>query len=124
MSQASQTNRPLPARWIFGIFFAIVTFLRRYVFSTDHKTIGLQFLFSTLVWLAIGGFLALAIVPFVLIPVQSVLLSWANPAGQRSLTVSLSTAMLGFALAAGLLIVIGWAMRDASDVAAENRAFV
>ncbi len=29
-----------------------------------------------------------------------------------------------FALAAGLLIVIGWAMRDASDVAAENRAFV
>ena len=70
------------------------------------------------------GFLALAIVPFVLIPVQSVLLSWANPAGQRSLTVSLSTDMLGFALAAGLLIVIGWAMRDASDVAAENRAFV
>jgi len=70
------------------------------------------------------GFLGLAIVPFALIPVQSVLLSWANPAGQRSLTVGFTTDMLGFALAAGLLIVIGWAMRDASDVAAENRAFV
>ena len=32
-----------------------------WVFSTDHKVIGLQFLFSSLIWFAIGGFLALAI---------------------------------------------------------------
>jgi cytochrome c oxidase subunit 1 len=35
--------------------------LFRYVFSTDHKVIGLQFLFSSLLWLAVGGLLALAI---------------------------------------------------------------
>ena len=35
--------------------------LRNYIFSTDHKIIGLQFLFSSLVWLAIGGLLAMAV---------------------------------------------------------------
>ena len=32
-----------------------------YIFSTDHKVIGKQFLLSSLIWLAIGGFLALAL---------------------------------------------------------------
>ncbi len=32
-----------------------------WLFSRDHKVIGLQFLFSSLLWLAIGGLLALAI---------------------------------------------------------------
>ena len=36
-------------------------FLSTYVFSKDHKVIGLQFLFSTLVWFLIGGLLALAV---------------------------------------------------------------
>ncbi len=35
--------------------------LTRYVFATDHKIIGAQFLFSSLAWMAIGGFLAMAI---------------------------------------------------------------
>ena len=35
-------------------------FIWTYVFSKDHKIIGLQFLFSTLVWFLIGGLLALA----------------------------------------------------------------
>ena len=34
---------------------------RRYIFSTDHKVIGIQFLFSSLIWLVLGGLLALAI---------------------------------------------------------------
>src|SRR5438552_6947755 len=34
-------------------------FLRKYIFSTDHKIIGIQFLFSTLIFLVIGGSLAL-----------------------------------------------------------------
>ena len=34
-------------------------FVRTYVFSLDHKIIGLQFLFSTLLWFLIGGLLAL-----------------------------------------------------------------
>ncbi|MBI4343561.1 MAG: cbb3-type cytochrome c oxidase subunit I, partial [Candidatus Omnitrophica bacterium] len=36
-------------------------FWRTYVFSTDHKTIGLQFLFTSLVMLAFGGLLAMLI---------------------------------------------------------------
>ena len=39
----------------------LLTFLSTYVFSKDHKVIGLQFLFSTLVWFLIGGLLALAV---------------------------------------------------------------
>ncbi|MFP6574404.1 MAG: cbb3-type cytochrome c oxidase subunit I, partial [Pirellulaceae bacterium] len=36
-------------------------FIGTYVFSRDHKIIGIQFLFSTLLWFAIGGLLALGI---------------------------------------------------------------
>ena len=36
-------------------------FLTTYVFSLDHKIIGLQFLFSSLIWFLIGGLLALGI---------------------------------------------------------------
>src|SRR5207302_10353839 len=34
-------------------------FVRKYIFSTDHKIIGIQFLFSTLIFLALGGLLAM-----------------------------------------------------------------
>ena len=37
------------------------SFLKTYVFSLDHKIIGLQFLFSTLIWFIVGGLLALGI---------------------------------------------------------------
>ncbi|MFK7768894.1 MAG: cbb3-type cytochrome c oxidase subunit I [Mariniblastus sp.] len=36
-------------------------FIWTYVFATDHKIIGLQFLFSSLIWLFVGGLLALAV---------------------------------------------------------------
>jgi cytochrome c oxidase subunit 1 len=36
-------------------------FLRKYVFSTDHKIIGIQFLFSGLLFFILGGLLALAV---------------------------------------------------------------
>ena len=36
-------------------------FLKTYVFSLDHKIIGLQFLFSTLLWFLVGGMLALGV---------------------------------------------------------------
>ncbi len=38
-----------------------MSFLSRYVFSTDHKIIGIQFLFSTLIFLILGGLLAMAV---------------------------------------------------------------
>jgi cytochrome c oxidase subunit I len=36
-------------------------FLRKYVFSEDHKIIGIQFLFSAIIFLGIGGTLALLV---------------------------------------------------------------
>ncbi|MBI83348.1 MAG: cytochrome c oxidase subunit I [Planctomycetaceae bacterium] len=36
-------------------------FISTYVFSRDHKIIGMQFLFSTLLWFMVGGLLALGI---------------------------------------------------------------
>ena len=38
-----------------------MSFLRKYIFSTDHKIIGIQFLFSTLLFLVLGGLLAMAV---------------------------------------------------------------
>lgn len=70
------------------------------------------------------GFLALAIVPFLIKPVQSVLLTLANPPGERSLAVGLDSDMIFFAISGGLIMVIGWAMREASDIATENKSFV
>ncbi len=37
-----------------------IPFLRKYIFSTDHKIIGIQFLFMSLFFLIIGGLLAMA----------------------------------------------------------------
>ncbi|MBI3318077.1 MAG: cytochrome c oxidase subunit I [Candidatus Omnitrophica bacterium] len=34
-------------------------FIRTYIFSTDHKTIGIQFLFTSLVFMVFGGLLAM-----------------------------------------------------------------
>ena len=36
-------------------------FISTYIFSTDHKIIGIQFLFSTLLFLVLGGLLAMAV---------------------------------------------------------------
>jgi cytochrome c oxidase subunit 1 len=36
-------------------------FVRRYIFSTDHKIIGIQFLFSSLIFLLLGGLLAMLV---------------------------------------------------------------
>lgn len=40
---------------------SFMEFIQTYVFSRDHKIIGLQFLFSTLLWFLVGGILALGI---------------------------------------------------------------
>src|SRR6185295_19844683 len=38
-----------------------LSFVSKYIFSKDHKIIGIQFLFSTLLWFLVGGLLALGI---------------------------------------------------------------
>ena len=35
------------------------SFIRKYIFSTDHKIIGIQFLFVSLFFLLLGGLLAM-----------------------------------------------------------------
>ncbi len=70
------------------------------------------------------GFLGLALMQFILQPVMTALLTMHNPPGKRSIAVSLNSEMIFFALSGGLIIVIGWAMREASNVASENRSFV
>jgi len=37
------------------------SFLTKYVFSRDHKIIGVQFLFSSLIWFLVGGMFALGL---------------------------------------------------------------
>ncbi|MGH7637280.1 MAG: cytochrome C oxidase subunit I, partial [Gemmatimonadaceae bacterium] len=38
-----------------------MSFVRKYIFSTDHKIIGIQFLIMSLVFLLVGGLLAMVI---------------------------------------------------------------
>ncbi|MFV0444555.1 MAG: cbb3-type cytochrome c oxidase subunit I [Planctomycetaceae bacterium] len=38
-----------------------LSFVQKYIFSTDHKIIGIQFLFTTLLMLMVGGLLALGV---------------------------------------------------------------
>ncbi len=57
--------------------------LQRYIFSTDHKVIGIQFLFSGLIFFVVGGLLAMAIRwqlawPWSPIPILSQAL-WSDP---------------------------------------------
>ncbi|GLQ36371.1 hypothetical protein GCM10007939_26550 [Amylibacter marinus] len=70
------------------------------------------------------GFLLIGLWEMLLPPLQSMLLTLSNDAGQRSISVTLNSDMLGLLLAAGLMTLIGWAMGEASDIAAENKAFV
>jgi cytochrome c oxidase subunit 1 len=62
-------------------------FIGKYIFSQDHKIIGIQFLFSSLIFLFIGGSLALLVRtqlgwPHSEIPILGKLL-WPNQAGHR-----------------------------------------
>src|SRR3954453_19737413 len=36
-------------------------FIRKYIFSTDHKIIRIQFLISSIIFLFLGGFLAMGV---------------------------------------------------------------
>ena len=73
--------------------------------------------------LRIGRNLLIVAALTVLVPtLQTLILSWS--AAQRMLSIGLDQGTLGFLMAAGLLTVIGWAMREAAAVKAENAAFV
>jgi Protein of unknown function (DUF2975) len=73
--------------------------------------------------LRIGRAMLFVAMATVLVPtLQLLVLSWnATP---RTLQIGIDGGTLGFVLSAGLLTVIGWAMRDAARVKAENEGFV
>jgi hypothetical protein len=61
----------------------------------------------------------------VLVPtLQLLILSWGNAPGGRILSISLDGSTLGFLLSGGLLIAIGWVMREAAQVAEDAKGFV
>jgi hypothetical protein len=73
--------------------------------------------------LRIGRAMLLVALFTVLVPMlQTLILSWNAP--QKTLAIGLDGGTLGFLMAAGLLTVIGWAMREAAAVKAENEGFV
>src|SRR6266480_816101 len=53
MTTVAATSHPAPAH------HDDRSFIRKYVFSTDHKIIGIQFLFVSLFFLLVGGLLAM-----------------------------------------------------------------
>jgi hypothetical protein len=73
--------------------------------------------------LSIGRALLLVSLFTVLAPtLQTLILSWNAP--QKTLSIGLDGGTLGFAMAAGLLTLIGWAMAEAARIKAENEGFV
>ncbi|MXQ09418.1 hypothetical protein GQ651_16345 [Alphaproteobacteria bacterium GH1-50] len=70
------------------------------------------------------GLLVAGLAGPVLRPLQILILTSANPPGERMLALGIGSSDVGLLLAAGLLTVIGWAMADAAWVAEENRGFV
>ncbi len=73
--------------------------------------------------LRIGRAMIFAALATVLAPtLQILILSWN--AAQKTLQIGLDGGTLGFLLSAGLLTVIGWAMREAARVKADNEGFV
>lgn len=70
------------------------------------------------------GFFLIACLNIVVQPIKTLLFSWQAPAGERSVSIGISHADIGFVLLAGLLTVIGWAMTEAARQAEENRSFV
>ena len=56
------------------------------------------------------------------VAVQGLIVTWN--AAQRQLAIGVDGGTLGFLMVSGLLTVIGWAMREAARVKAENEGFV
>ena len=70
------------------------------------------------------GLAVLALLPLVIRPLQSVLLSWSAGPGARMLAVRIDDHDIWLLLAAGLVTLVGWAMAEAARIAEDNRGFV
>lgn len=71
-----------------------------------------------------ANLLVASILGVAILPVKSALMSMSNPVGERFVSVSLSNGDIGFILVAGLLLLIGWSMTEATKLVEENKGFV
>lgn len=69
-------------------------------------------------------FVALAGMGVMMPTLQILVLTATNPAGQRALSIAISSDSIGFLLAGGLLTVIGHSMVEAARAAEENAGFI
>ncbi|QBY01939.1 DUF2975 domain-containing protein [Rhodophyticola sp. CCM32] len=70
------------------------------------------------------GLVAVGIVGILSNTVTVLLLTMGNPPGERTLSISFTDGHVGFFMAGGLIVVIGWVMREAAQIAEENRGFI
>ncbi|MEM9343045.1 MAG: DUF2975 domain-containing protein [Pseudomonadota bacterium] len=70
------------------------------------------------------GCLAAALLSILVRPVQVLILTAANAPGERAVAISFSSGDVGFALAGGLMIVIGATMAEAARIAEEHKAII
>ena len=49
---------------------------------------------------------------------------WHNPPDQRELTIEFGSHGVGFLIGGALLLIVGVTIRQAADIAEENRGFV
>lgn len=76
-------------------------------------------------FVAIGGWLiAFGAIDILLDPLGSLLLSFDLPEGQRQLSVYFDGGELFFFVIGGLMIVCGWTLREAAQIAEENGQFI
>lgn len=68
--------------------------------------------------------LFLAPVGIVARAVGTVIVSWNNPPGQQEIAVSVGSADVIMLVAGATLLMLGWAMKEATRIADENRQFV
>lgn len=66
----------------------------------------------------------LALVQFIILPVQIMVLTADNPAGERIVSLDFTSETLWLLLSGGLLVVIGWVMVEAARAAEENAGFI
>ncbi|MBY6117904.1 DUF2975 domain-containing protein [Mameliella alba] len=70
------------------------------------------------------GFLAQAAVGLLGHPVETLLLTLGAPAGQRMVSLAVSSADLGFVLAGGMMLIVGLVTSQAVALRSENEGFV
>lgn len=107
---------------LFGALYVLWQMRRLFQLYRRGETLGAP---AAVAILRIGaGLLATLILGIISHSLQILVLTLRNPPGERALSIAFSSQDFGLALAGGLMLVIGWVMREAVAAAEENRSFV